>query len=252
MLLQRRSGGAGLRLVVEQRVDHHVADETDALGGNAFAQQVGFGAALGGVQAVGHLVGQHAVDFFGHLAVVAAQTRLDMNDRHALLHRHQGAGQGGVDVADHEHRAGPALVDHRLKAAHDLGCLHRVAARADFEVDVGLRQAQILEQPVAHVAVVMLAGVHQQGRHRRHMGGEGAQDWRHLHEVGPRADDAQDRAGQGFVRSLSHWGDPGPRTTMRHPPDPRARHAMVNSPAGWRPCRCRPANGGHRLRGTDP
>jgi hypothetical protein len=63
----------GLRAIGEQRIDHDVADEVGALGGNAFARQVVVRRALGRVQEIGDLVGQHAVDLFGHRAVVAAQ-----------------------------------------------------------------------------------------------------------------------------------------------------------------------------------
>ncbi len=54
-------------------------------------------------RAVGQLVGQHAVDFFRHGAVEAAQARFHVDPRHALLGRHQRAGDGGVDVAHHQH-----------------------------------------------------------------------------------------------------------------------------------------------------
>jgi hypothetical protein len=59
----RRGGELAIR---QQRVDHHVADEAHAFLGNPFARQVGVGAALGGVQAVGDLVGENTVDFLRH------------------------------------------------------------------------------------------------------------------------------------------------------------------------------------------
>ena len=60
----------------------------------------------------------------------------------------------------------PVRVQHRLEAAHHLGGLHGMAARADFQVEVGSRQAQVGEQPLAHACVVVLAGVHEHGRQR--------------------------------------------------------------------------------------
>jgi hypothetical protein len=118
---------------------------------------------LGGEQQVGNLVGEHAVDLFRHAAVVAPQAGLDVDHLHPALGSDQGAGDGGVDVADHQHRLRPDLVEHRLEALHHLGGLHRVAAGADFEVMVGARDAEIGEEAVAHRRVVMLAGMQQLG-----------------------------------------------------------------------------------------
>ena len=81
-------------------------------------------------------------------------------------------------------------VERGLEAAHHLGGLRRMAAGPDVEVDVGSRQAEVGEQAAAHVLVVVLAGVDQQRRQRRHVTGQRTQDRRHLHEVRPRADDA--------------------------------------------------------------
>ena len=57
---------AGDRAVFHERVDHHVADEMDFGGVDAFGAQIVGGVALGGEQVVGNLVGQDAVDFFRH------------------------------------------------------------------------------------------------------------------------------------------------------------------------------------------
>jgi hypothetical protein len=121
----------------QQRVDHHVAGEAHAFRiGDAFAQQVGQRAALGGVEAVGDLVGEHAVDLFGHAAVVAAQAGLDVHHRHPFFTAT--SAQASVELTSpttstQDGGARPA----RLEALHHLGRLHRMAARADFEVDVG-------------------------------------------------------------------------------------------------------------------
>ena len=71
----------------EQRIDHHVADELHARRVDALALQVGGRGALGRIENVGELIGQQPVDFLGHLAVEAAQSRLDVRDGDALLRR---------------------------------------------------------------------------------------------------------------------------------------------------------------------
>src|SRR5690606_10735048 len=127
--------------VVAQGVDHDVADELDACRIDAFAHQVVAALALGEEQQVGHLVGQDAVDLFRHVAVIAAQAGFDVDHRDAFLYRHQGAGQGRVDVAYHQHRGRADLVDGGFEQPHDLGGLDGVGAGADFEVDVRVGQA---------------------------------------------------------------------------------------------------------------
>jgi hypothetical protein len=49
-----------------------------------------------------------------------------------------------------------------LERLHDLGRLHGVARRADLEIDVRFRDAQLLEEQLAHRLVVVLAGVDQE------------------------------------------------------------------------------------------
>ena len=72
----------------------------DPLRRDAFARQILVGRALGGVEQIGDLVREHAIDLFGHGAVVAAQPRLDMRDGNVLLGGNQAAREGRVDVAD--------------------------------------------------------------------------------------------------------------------------------------------------------
>ena len=87
-----------------------------------------------------------------------------MDGRDAELHADQRAGERRIDVADHDQPVGPvrrgdlAICDH-----HPAGLLG-MAARADAEMEIGVGQAEIGEDLVRHVGVVMLAGMDQ---HRR-------------------------------------------------------------------------------------
>jgi len=200
----RRSVSAALLAVGEQRIDHHVAAEVHPLRWNAFALQVGERAAFGRVQAIGELVGDDAIDLFGHLAVIAAQAGFDMRHRNAFLRCDQRAGHRRIDVAHHQHARRPMAVERRLEPPHHFGGLCGVAARADIEIDVRARQAEVGEKPAAHVLVIVLAGVHEQRRHARPVRRQRTQDRRHLHEIRSRADDADHRPHSGRIRFIAH------------------------------------------------
>ena len=72
----------------------------------------------------------------------------------------QRAGERGVGVAVDEHPVGPCSLEHRVERGEHRAGLHAVAARADAEVDVGRGDAEVGEEDVGHVGVVVLAGVH--------------------------------------------------------------------------------------------
>ena len=130
-------------------------------GGDAFGAQVVGGVAFGGEQVVGNLIGQDAVDLFGHRAVAAAKARFDVRDLDAALHRDERARERRIHVADDEHDVGGMFVERFVERGHDARGLHGVAGRADFEVQVGLGNLQIAEELRRHVVVVVLPGVHQ-------------------------------------------------------------------------------------------
>src|SRR5690606_28294570 len=96
----------------------------------------------------------------------------------------------GVDVADHQHHVRLLGGDQWLEPPHDLGCLLRVAARANLESDVWPRDTEIPKEHVGQLFVVVLPGVDQQGREEA-APGQRPHDWRNLHEVRPGADDTE-------------------------------------------------------------
>jgi hypothetical protein len=163
-----------------------VADVEHRAVGLALALEVRQAGRLGDEEPVGDGVGDEAVDLLGHGHVAAAQAGLHMGHRDAQLLGHDGAGQRGVDVAHHQGGGGAGLLAELLVGDHDLGGLLGVAAAAAAQAHVGLRDAEFLEEHVVHLAVVVLAGVHQAegqtpvGTQRAHQRGD-------LHEVGPRA-----------------------------------------------------------------
>jgi hypothetical protein len=60
---------------------------------------------------------------------------------------------------------GRCASSYRLETPHHLRRLHRVRCRTHLEVDVRMRQAQVHEQAIVHVPVVVLPGMHEQRRH---------------------------------------------------------------------------------------
>ena len=95
-------------------------------------------------------------------------------------------------------------IQRRFESTHDLGGLHRVAARPDIEIQIRKRQPEVGEELPAHALVVMLSGVHQQRGQRRDVTRQRAQDRRHFHEIGPGTDHAHHWRHGAFSRTLTH------------------------------------------------
>jgi hypothetical protein len=176
--------------VPQKRVDHHVAHQVDPLLRDTFAPEVLHAALLRAEQQVADGVGEDAVDLLGHRPIEAAQARLDVDERDPELRSHQTARDRAVHVANDHHGAGIAVACHGLERLHDLGGLHGGAA-AHAQVQIRLGNAQLPEEQVAHVVVVVLAGVHEDRLDPRDVG-VGLHQGSDLHQVGPGPDDVED------------------------------------------------------------
>ena len=92
---------------------------------------------VGDEEQVADGVGEHPVDLLGHVRsklrrpastwIMIGRKRSSPRGEGSLSRtwRHQRAGDGGVHVADHQHRLGLLLLEHRLEALHHLRGLHR-------------------------------------------------------------------------------------------------------------------------------
>ena len=118
-----------------------------------------------GVQAVSEHVGDQPVELFGHGSVPRSQARLDVDHRDVELAGYQGAGHGRVDVSDDDHAVRAIVQTASLELHHYLGCLLSVAAAADAQHPIGLRDTQVLEEHGRELRIVVLPGVHQDGAH---------------------------------------------------------------------------------------
>ena len=159
--------------------------------GNALGGEVLIAVARGGEKQLREAIGQDAVDLLRHAPVARAQAGLHMGDPQSQLGGHERDGERGVDVAGDHHYLGVLAQENRLDLHHHLRGLLRVRAAARSEVHVRLGHAQILEEDVGHLRVVMLAGVDQHLPHALALAQLG-EDGRHLHEIGPGADDVKD------------------------------------------------------------
>ena len=180
-----------LRLV-EHVVDHHMAHVVHRALRLAFAAQMLDPAGLGDEEPVRNAVRHQAVDLLRHAHVAAAQAGLHVRHRNVQLLGDDGASQGRIDIAHHQHRIRLLRLAQLLEGQHDLGRLLRVAAAARAHEDIRLRNAQLLEEHLVHLPVVMLAGMDDLEAQAA-MRLQGAHDRRDLHEVGPRTGDQIDR-----------------------------------------------------------
>ena len=185
--------------MLQQRIDHHVADHHDAPGRHAFRREIAIRAFFGCEQQIGNRIREHAVDLFGHRAIETAQPRLNVDHPDAEFRRIQRAGDRRIHIADHQDRVRPLRFEHALERFDDAGGLLAVAARADLEIDVRLRQPQIAKKQRRHLRTVVLPGVHEHLRDAGALTGDGRHDGSDLHEVRACADDVQNfsRGGHG-------------------------------------------------------
>ena len=176
----------------------------DARGRDALRDQVAVGVGRWRPQHVGDRVGGEAVDLLGHGPVARAQPRFQMDGGDAELDADQRRGDGRIDVADHDQPVGPV----RSSATFSYSIITRPVCAPWLPEPTprwksGVGQAEIAEDRVRHVGVVMLAGM-DQDRREVGRGGERVPERRHLHEIGTRGGDQMDGLGGqiGLLGSL--------------------------------------------------
>src|SRR5690348_13247376 len=138
------------------------------------------------------MVGDDSVVLLRHRAVVAPEPRLQVCDRDLHLHGGERSGQRRVDVAGNHDECGLLLEEDALDADECAGRLLGMRSRTDAEEDVGLRQAELLEEDVGHLRVVVLARMDEEDVDAASL--KCAEHRRGFHEVGACAHDEADLA----------------------------------------------------------
>lgn len=183
-----RGGGEGFDFA--QAVDHHVADEMDAVRGDMLGREMRQRDGFGREEQGRVVVRDHPVQFLGHAPVEASKSRLHMNDVRPGRHAGHGAGRRGRDVADDEDRIRFPFAEHWDERPDDLPGLRDAVARTDAEIEIGVRDAELAEEHVGHLRVEMLARMHQRRRNAARL--QRCMERRDLDEIRTRADEKDD------------------------------------------------------------
>ena len=138
------------------------------------------------------MIGQHSVELLWHRAVERAHARLDVADRDAALGGGERTGERRVGVAVDEHHVGLELGQYRLQRSQHPRGLLGVRARAGAQLAIRRGNAELVEEDLRQLVVVVLARVHDQllvvlAQEPRHRGG--------LYELRAVADDREDSHG---------------------------------------------------------
>ena len=147
-------------------------------------------------QELGELVRDDPVDLLGHRAVEAPQPRLDMRVRHTELDEHERGRERRVDVAGHEREVGWIGGHDPLEPLHRAGGLLGMRARSDVEPMRRLREAELVDEELRELRVVVLTRVDDDVLGVGKPSLQLRDDRRHLDEVRPRPDD---------VEKSPHW-----------------------------------------------
>ena len=175
----------------DQRVDHHVADAKYFLRFNALPHEVFVGISRWREKIVADLIGQNAIDLLGHRTVPRSKAGLYMADSHPHFCRNQRGCDRRVHISVNQDQIRCVLRHCVFKANHDFGGLSGVRTRADFQVEVRPRHAQLVEKDLRHVGIIMLPGMNQTLLDSG-VGVDRFDDRCRLHKVWTRADDVKE------------------------------------------------------------
>ena len=178
------------RQQAHQRIDHDVADAEDLLRRNSLSPKILVPVLGRREQQVGKLIGHQAVDLLGHGSIERAQSSFDVADLNAQLGANQYGRDRRVHIPIHQDHVRLAFEHDGFHPNHDLRRLLGMGARTNRKVHIGSRDAELLEEHIGHIDVVVLASV-DEGLHHILPRLQGIQDGSDLHEVGTSSDDVK-------------------------------------------------------------
>ena len=188
-----RAASASTLDVREEGVDHRVADQMDPCRFDSLVGEVLDGR-LGVRQQDGtQMIGELAVLLLGQRRLEAAQAGFDVSYRNREPRGCKRCCQRRVDVAGDHDEVGAVLLEYPFAADQRTSQLLGVAAGADAQDDVRLRQVEVAEKGVRHFAVVVLPRMNETAYDRGLETLERVDDGCRLDEVRPGSDDEADR-----------------------------------------------------------
>ena len=137
---------SGALPVVQQRIDHHIADEVNLVGRHALGTKIVGGGTLRCEQIVGDLVGEESIDLFGHPSIVAAQARFDMRDGMPRLTATSAHAKRRIDVSDDDNGVGRVRIQIFVERHHHARGLCRMASRPYTQIRIRFRKAELVEE----------------------------------------------------------------------------------------------------------
>src|SRR5207244_3222580 len=186
------------RAVLQERVEHAVADDVDALR-HVLASQILPRGGRRSEEEVRELVRDDAVDLLGHRLVERPDARFDVRERTTLLARQETAGERRVRVAVDDHEVGVFRDGRNL--SHGRRDLQVRRSRLQLELMIRLPQFQVAEEDPIHHDVVVLPRMDEDVFVVQRI--ERLDHRRHLDDLRPGADDRDDathRTGRGSER----------------------------------------------------
>src|SRR6266436_3056935 len=156
--------------MAQQRINHNVADEKDAVLRNTLMEQILISAFLSGEEIVGNGICHNTIDLFRHSPVEAPQSRFNMRklgnkvvctfiSPAPCLFGDQRTRRRGIHIPYYKHEVRLLIQNHTFKPLHNPSSLSGMRSRANSQAEVRLRKLQIIKKRIRHVAVVMLAGM---------------------------------------------------------------------------------------------
>ena len=152
--------GFALRKLAEKEcgIVHDISNVMHTFG-NAFMGEIGYGGMGGAEEQRGDMISQDSIDFLRHTFIKRTQAGLNVSDRYMEFGGRQRAGKRRVRIAIDEHPVGLSVENLLLNLGEHFPCHFAMRTAADVQIHNRGWNAHLPEEDVAHVAIVVLAGM---------------------------------------------------------------------------------------------